>query len=109
VTDFGAFVDIGVHEDGLVHISRAFRTGMSAHPSVVVKVGGTSSTSPCSAGGEKKRILPVHEETDRQNNDQKEKKHGPFVTRRALPRSTPDMFTLRWRPGYLLAAAEKLL
>ena len=38
VIDFGAFVDIGVHQDGLVHISR-MANKFSRHPSEVVKVG----------------------------------------------------------------------
>ncbi len=39
VTDFGAFVDIGVHQDGLVHISQ-LRSGRRVnHPSEVVRVG----------------------------------------------------------------------
>ncbi len=38
VIDFGAFVDIGVHQDGLVHISR-LSDRFVRHPSDVVKVG----------------------------------------------------------------------
>ena len=38
VIDFGAFVDIGVHQDGLVHISR-MSNRFIRHPSEVVKVG----------------------------------------------------------------------
>ncbi|MCM1275008.1 MAG: RNA-binding transcriptional accessory protein [Lachnospiraceae bacterium] len=38
VIDFGAFVDIGVHEDGLVHISRMSERYVK-HPLEVVKVG----------------------------------------------------------------------
>ena len=38
VTDFGAFVDIGVHQDGLVHISELC-SRFVRHPSEVVKVG----------------------------------------------------------------------
>ncbi len=38
VTDFGAFVDIGVHRDGLVHISQ-MATRRIRHPSEVVRVG----------------------------------------------------------------------
>lgn len=38
VIDFGAFVDIGVHQDGLVHISRMVNRFIK-HPSEVVKVG----------------------------------------------------------------------
>lgn len=38
VIDFGAFVDIGVHQDGLVHISRMSNRFIK-HPSEIVKVG----------------------------------------------------------------------
>ncbi|HEP1453631.1 TPA: RNA-binding transcriptional accessory protein [Streptococcus pyogenes] len=38
VVDFGAFVDIGVHEDGLIHISEMSKTFVN-HPSQVVSVG----------------------------------------------------------------------
>ena len=38
VVDFGAFVDIGVHEDGLVHISQLGEKYVK-HPSEVLKVG----------------------------------------------------------------------
>ena len=38
VTDFGAFVDIGVHRDGLVHISQMANRRIK-HPSDVVRVG----------------------------------------------------------------------
>ena len=38
VTDFGAFVDIGVHQDGLVHISQ-FSGRRVNHPSEAVRVG----------------------------------------------------------------------
>lgn len=38
VIDFGIFVDIGVHQDGLVHISQVSNRRLR-HPSEVVKVG----------------------------------------------------------------------
>ena len=38
VVDFGAFVDIGLHEDGLVHISKMSKQRVS-HPSELVAVG----------------------------------------------------------------------
>ena len=38
IVDFGAFVDIGVHQDGLVHISRLSKRFVK-HPLDVVKVG----------------------------------------------------------------------
>jgi uncharacterized protein len=37
VTGFGAFVDVGVHQDGLVHISQ-LAEGFVSNPSDVVKV-----------------------------------------------------------------------
>ena len=40
VVDFGAFVDIGVHQDGLVHISKLTKRFVK-HPSDVVAVGDT--------------------------------------------------------------------
>ena len=40
VIDFGAFVDIGVHQDGLVHISQIAPRRVR-HPSEVVQVGDT--------------------------------------------------------------------
>jgi len=38
VIDFGVFVDIGVHQDGLVHISQVASRRVK-HPSEAVKVG----------------------------------------------------------------------
>lgn len=40
VVDFGAFVDVGVHQDGLVHISK-LASRFVKHPSDVVRVGDT--------------------------------------------------------------------
>ena len=40
VVDFGAFVDVGVHQDGLVHISKLSRSFVK-HPSDMVAVGDT--------------------------------------------------------------------
>ena len=37
ITNFGAFVDIGVHQDGLVHISQMANRRI-AHPTDVVKL-----------------------------------------------------------------------
>ena len=38
VVDFGAFVDIGLHDDGLVHISKMSKERIG-HPSEVLAVG----------------------------------------------------------------------
>ncbi len=55
VIDFGAFVDIGVHQDGLVHISRITRRFIK-HPSEVLKVGDVVKVWVLSVDAEKKRI-----------------------------------------------------
>ena len=55
VIDFGAFVDIGVHQDGLVHISR-MTDRFIRHPSEVVKVGDVVTVWVVSVDEAKKRI-----------------------------------------------------
>ena len=55
VIDFGAFVDIGVHQDGLVHISRMAEKYIR-HPSEVVKVGDVVKVWVVSVDEQKKRI-----------------------------------------------------
>ncbi|MBQ7657306.1 MAG: S1 RNA-binding domain-containing protein, partial [Clostridia bacterium] len=55
VIDFGAFVDIGVHQDGLVHISR-MADRFIRHPSEVVKVGDVVKVWVVSVDEKKKRI-----------------------------------------------------
>lgn len=55
VIDFGAFVDIGVHEDGLVHISNMVDRFIK-HPSEVVKVGDIIKVKVISVDIAKKRI-----------------------------------------------------
>ena len=55
VVDFGAFVDIGVHQDGLVHISQ-LSDGFVKHPSDVVKVGDVVDVKVMSVDLNKKRI-----------------------------------------------------
>ena len=55
VIDFGAFVDIGVHQDGLVHISQLCDRFVK-HPSDVVKVGDVVKVRVLSVDVAKKRI-----------------------------------------------------
>ena len=55
VIDFGAFVDIGVHQDGLVHISR-MADRFIRHPSEVVSVGDVVKVWVVSVDEKKKRI-----------------------------------------------------
>lgn len=55
VIDFGAFVDIGVHEDGLVHISQLCDRYVK-HPLEVVKVGEVVKVRVLDVDVKKKRI-----------------------------------------------------
>jgi len=55
ITDFGAFVDIGVHQDGLVHISR-LADRFIKHPLDVVKVGQVVKVKVLEVDPGKKRI-----------------------------------------------------
>ena len=55
VIDFGAFVDIGVHQDGLVHISELSDKYVK-HPSDVVSLGDVVTVKVLSVDAKKKRI-----------------------------------------------------
>lgn len=55
VIDFGVFVDIGVHQDGLVHISQ-LSDRFIRHPLEVVKVGDIVNVKVLSVDPKKKRI-----------------------------------------------------
>jgi uncharacterized protein len=56
VIDFGAFVDIGVHQDGLVHISQMSDKKFVKHPLDVVSVGDIVDVKVLSVDLAKKRI-----------------------------------------------------
>ena len=56
VIDFGAFVDIGVHQDGLVHISQLTDKKFVKHPMEVVSVGDIVDVKVMSVDVAKKRI-----------------------------------------------------
>lgn len=65
VIDFGAFVDIGVHQDGLVHISEICDRYIR-HPSEVLRVGDTVDVV----------VLNVDEKRGRIGLSIKQAKHG---------------------------------
>lgn len=56
VIDFGAFVDIGVHQDGLVHISKITNKKFIKHPLEVISVGDVVEVKVLSVDLERKRI-----------------------------------------------------
>ena len=55
IVDFGAFVDIGVHQDGLVHISKMSKKFIK-HPLEVVRVGDVVEVTVLGVDAAKKRI-----------------------------------------------------
>ena len=55
VIDFGVFVDIGVHQDGLVHISQVCNRKVR-HPSEIVKVGDVVKVAVLDVDEKRKRI-----------------------------------------------------
>ena len=67
VIDFGAFVDIGVHQDGLVHISQITNRFIK-HPSEVLKVGDIVTVWVLGVEPNKKRISLTMRK-DKLNND----------------------------------------
>ena len=56
VIDFGVFVDIGVHQDGLVHISQLTNKKFVRHPMEIVSVGDVVEVKVMSVDLVKKRI-----------------------------------------------------
>lgn len=55
VTSFGAFVDIGLHDDGLVHISKMSKNFVS-DPKEIVKVGQIVKVYVCDINKEKQKV-----------------------------------------------------
>lgn len=68
VTDFGAFIDIGVHQDGLVHISQITNKFIK-HPSEVLKVGQVVTVWVIAVDVAKKRISLTMKEPKKQENN----------------------------------------
>ena len=55
VTAFGAFVDIGLHDDALIHISKMSKNFVK-HPSEILKVGDIIKVNICGIEKEKGRV-----------------------------------------------------
>ena len=80
VTAFGAFVDIGVHNDGLVHVSQLAEQFVK-DPSEVVKVGQTLKVRVLEIDGQRKRIAlsarPPQQRREQQQQQQQPNDRGP--------------------------------
>ena len=71
VIDFGVFVDIGVHQDGLVHISQVSKKFIR-HPSEAVAVGDVVQVMVLEADEKKKRISLSMKQVPSQDNGGKQ-------------------------------------
>ncbi|MCM1043305.1 MAG: RNA-binding transcriptional accessory protein [Corallococcus sp.] len=75
VIDFGAFVDIGVHQDGLVHLSEMSNNYIK-HPSEVLKVGDTVTVRVIGVDVDKNRIaLSMRDPNAAKQHDKRDEKH----------------------------------
>ena len=101
VTNFGAFVDIGVHQDGLVHIS-ALSHKFVTDPREVVKAGDVVQVKVLAVDTERKRIALTMKLTDTSREAQAQ---GP---RRGGTTVTPARQPEREVPSPLAAALAKL-
>jgi uncharacterized protein len=66
VTAFGAFVDLGVHQDGLVHVSQLSQQFVK-NPADVVKVGDRIAVRVLSVDTQRKRIALSAKDVERPN------------------------------------------
>ena len=95
VVDFGAFVDIGLHEDGLVHITKMSRRRIS-HPSEVIAVGDIVTVYVYELDLQRNRValslLPLEEiaqrDSERQNN--KGRKNSKNDRRQSKPKQKSE-------------------
>ena len=55
ITDFGAFIDVGIKESGLVHISKMSKKRIN-HPSEILKVGDIVTVYVLNTDIERKRL-----------------------------------------------------
>ncbi|WP_283149794.1 Tex family protein [Silvimonas soli] len=99
VTNFGAFVDIGVHQDGLVHIS-AMSTKFIKDPREVVKAGDVVKVKVQEVDAKRKRIAL----TMRLNDDSRQKPDAG-VTGQAMSRNERKVVQRQPEPQGAMASA----
>ncbi|MDR2259984.1 MAG: S1 RNA-binding domain-containing protein, partial [Azoarcus sp.] len=88
VTNFGAFVDIGVHQDGLVHIS-ALADRYVKDPHSVVKAGQVVKVKVLEVDLPRKRIALTMRLADEARPRRADAAHAPEARRNAGSRSAP--------------------
>ena len=90
ITAFGAFVDIGVHQDGLVHISEMANRFVK-DPADVVKVHQKVQVTVMDVDVDKKRIkLSMKEPGKKADNDDKPKRKPAPQNKRSQKPKTPE-------------------
>ncbi|ENM5790076.1 RNA-binding transcriptional accessory protein [Vibrio mimicus] len=107
VANFGAFVDIGVHQDGLVHIS-ALTDRFISDPREVVKAGDIVKVKVMEVDVQRKRIalsMRVNDEPGQDNRSQRSSAPRPGQERRAPRRDEPQGNALGGAMGGAFAAA----
>ncbi len=97
VTKFGAFVDIGVHQDGLVHISELSNRFIK-DPSEAVKAGQIVKVKVISADAKTKRIaLSMKALMGEAPNKQRAKQPGPLSTSQPSMSEKLAMLSNKWK------------
>lgn len=90
VTAFGAFVDVGVHQDGLVHISQ-LSDRFVKDPHAVVKAGDKLKVRVLEVDGERKRIALTARLGDAPKKGHERAQERPPAAREGQPRGAkPD-------------------
>ncbi|MBG0760553.1 RNA-binding transcriptional accessory protein [Vibrio cidicii] len=107
VANFGAFVDIGVHQDGLVHIS-ALTDRFVADPREVVKAGDIVKVKVMEVDVQRKRIalsMRLNDEPGQDNRSQRGAAPRSAQERRSPRRDEPQSNALGGAMGGAFAAA----
>ncbi len=89
VTRFGAFVDVGVHQDGLVHVSQ-LADRFVRDPAEVVKVGQTVNVTVLEVDLERKRIALSMRETPDKKPPARDKKVTAGRKQDSMRKASPD-------------------
>lgn len=89
ITNFGAFVDIGVHQDGLVHLSQLADKFVS-NPNEVVKVSQRVQVTVVDVDAARKRISLTMKSGEKKPVDAKERK--PVINQKQQLRKTAQTF-----------------